>query len=454
MNRKGLLRNSLYLRHFLVGFTVLLGATTAAEAKTILTDTIPLRDRTGDYLRDSVVNPFNLNDPSVIKKTTELDPLSNRYFITEKVGDEFYYRPPTVMTFDEYLNWKAKAQERDYFERLAGLSKKKGGEKTDPFSKIDFSATQNSKLKMLLKSVGVNGKLPEVPKLDIKKMGDNLIGMIFGDPPTVDIRPQGQIDLTLGGDYRYYGNPILPTYARKTGGLLFNMDIQMNVTGNIGEKLNLSTSFNNKATFDFDNLMKIKYNSNVFSEDDIIKSIEGGNVSLPLRGSLIQGSQNLFGLKTELQFGYLRLTAIAAQQKNRRQNLAVQGGSQVQNFNIPIDQYDENRHFFLTHFNRNTFEKALKELPLINSLFSVDKIEVWVSNERNEDKEVRQIIAFADLGEPENHVDAPKRDLYQMDEGSRPGPGRRLGILYPLFPRTSLPNRDRHRRVGVWTRSG
>lgn len=400
MNKKGLLHNSSFFRHFLLGFTILIGSSVPSEAKTVLTDTIPLRDRTGDYLRDSVVHPFNLNDPSVIQKSVEFDPLSNRYLVTEKVGDDFYYRAPTVMTYDEYLDWKAKAQERDYFERLAGLSKKKGGDKIDPMSKIDFSASQNSKLKMLLKSVGVNGKLPEVPKLDIKKMGDNLIGMIFGDPPTVDIRPQGQIDLTLGGDYRSYKNPILPIYAQRTGGLLFNMDINMNVTGKIGEKLNLNTAFNNKATFDFDNLMKINYNSNVFSEDDIIKSIEGGNVNLPLRGTLIKGSQNLFGVKTELQFGYLRLTAIAAQQKNRRQNLAVQGGSQVQNFNVPIDQYDENRHFFMTHFNRNTFEKALKELPLVNSLFSIDKIEVWVSNERNEDKEVRQIVAFADLGEP------------------------------------------------------
>ena len=145
--------------------------------------------------------------------------------------------------------------------------------------------------------------------------------------------------------------------------------------------------------------MKINYNTNVFGDDDIIKAIEGGNVNLPLRGTLIQGSQNLFGVKTELQFGYLRLTAIAAQQKNRKQNLAIQGGSQVQYFNIPIDQYDENRHFFLSHYNRNTFEEALKELPLINSQFSITKIEVWVSNERNEDREVRQIIALADLGE-------------------------------------------------------
>lgn len=377
---------------------ILLGISSTTFAALVPKDTVPLRDRSGDFLRDSVVNPFNLRDPSVIEKNVEYDPLSNRYIVTEKIGDE-YYRTPVSMTFEEYLRWKSKQQEREYFDRLAGFNKKRNGESIDPLSRIDFSATQNNKLKMLLKSVGNNGKLPEVPKVDVKKIGDNLIGMIFGDPPTVDIRPQGQIDLTLGGDYRYFGNPVLPTYARRTGGLLFNMDIQMNVTGKIGEKLNLNTSFNNKATFDFDNIMKLNYNSNVWGEDDIIKSIEGGNVNLPLRGTLIQGSQNLFGIKTELQFGYLRLTALAAQQRNRRQNLSVSGGSQFQTFNIPVDQYDENRHFFLSHFNRNTFENALKTLPLINSQFSITKVEVWVSNERNEDREIRQIVALSDLGE-------------------------------------------------------
>jgi cell surface protein SprA len=386
-------------KNHLLSFFLLFSVTTFLSAHT-KTDTVPLRDRTGDYLRDSVVNSFNLRDPEVIEKNVEYDPTTNKYYITEKIGD-YYYRTPTVLTFEEYVKWKSKEQERQYFERLAGLSKKRGGEPIDPLSRVDFTNTQNSKLKMLLKSAGINGKLPEVPKLDIKRLGDNFIGMIFGDPPTVDIRPQGQIDLTLGGDYRYTGNPVLPEYARTNGGLLFNMDIQMNVTGKIGEKLNLNTSFNNKATFDFDNIMKLNYNSDVFSEDDIIKSIEGGNVSLPLRGSLIQGSQNLFGLKTELQFGHLRVTALAAQQRNRRNSVQVQGGAQFQQFNVPIDLYDENKHFFLTHFNRNGFEGALKTLPLINSQFSITKLEVWVSNERNEDKEVRQVVALTDLGEAE-----------------------------------------------------
>jgi cell surface protein SprA len=439
MNRKRLLRD------LLLGFTLFLSFTTTISAANVLTDTLPLRDRKGDYLRDSVVNPFDLRDPSSIQKGVEYDPITNRYYITEKIGDD-YYRTPTFMTFDEYMKFKAQQQERAYFEKLGGFDRKNSGEKVDPFSKVDFSNAQNSKLKMLLKTVGINGKLPSAAKLDVKKLGDNLIGMIFGDPPTVDIRPQGQIDLTLGGDYRYYANPILPTYARTTGGLLFNMDIQMNVTGKIGDKLNLNTAFNNKATFDFDQIMKINYNSNVFSEDDIIKSIEGGNVSLPLRGTLIQGSQNLFGIKTELQFGHLRVTALAAQQKNRRQNLNVQGGSQVQYFSIPIDQYDENKHFFLSHFNRNTFEDALKELPLINSQFSITKLEVWVSNERNEDREVRQIIAFADLGEGDRITNP--RSL-QVKNGAATAKGQRLpnNDVNDLYDKL-LRDNERTRSVG------
>ncbi len=413
-------------------------------------DTIPLRDRTGDYLRDSVSNSFDLRDPAIIEKKVEFDPTTNKYYITEKIGDE-YYRTPTVMTFNEYVRWKSQQQEQEYFNRLAGFARKRNTELVDPLSKIDFSATQNQKLRMLLNSVGVNGKLPEMPKLDSKKMGDNLIGMIFGDPPTVSIKPQGQIDLTLGGDYRYFGNPTLPTISRTTGGLLFNMDIQMRVTGQIGNKLNLNTAFNNKATFDFDNIMKLNYNSNVFGEDDIIKSIEAGNVNLPLRGTLIQGSQNLFGLKTELQFGYLRLTAIAAQQRNKKQNIQVQGGSQVQNFNVTIDQYDENRHFFLSHFNRNTYEKALKTLPLINSLFTITRMEVWVSNDRNDiiNTEIRPIVALEDLGETDRiynkavtHINTANTKVYSP-EGYLPD--NNSNDLYSLLK--SNPDNSRIDRV-------
>jgi len=92
----------------------------------------------------------------------------------------------------------------------------------------------------------------------------------------------------------------------------------MNVEGKIGEKLNLSTNYNTQATFDFENQLNLGYSSDAFSEDEILKNIEAGNVSLPLRGQLIKGSQNLFGLRTDLKFGYLSLSLLASQQKSQR----------------------------------------------------------------------------------------------------------------------------------------
>ncbi|MCB0629689.1 MAG: cell surface protein SprA [Saprospiraceae bacterium] len=354
-----------------------------------VTDTVPPpKERFGDYINDKNANPFDLNDPSAIEQNIEYDPATGQYIITEKIGD-FDFRPPTYMTFDEYLEYRQKKEEQDYFNRLAGIDTEGTGlSATDPFAQFDVKSS--------------------------------IIDRLFGGT-TVDIRPQGGIDLTFGFDIQRLDNPILTERQRTTGGFDFDMDIQMNVTGKIGEKLNLNTNYNTGATFDFDNQIKLDYNSDAFSEDDILKKIEAGNVSLPLRGTLIQGAQSLFGLKTELQFGHLRLTAIASQQKSQRENIQLQGGSQLQEFEVKADEYDENRHFFLSHYNRSTFEGALQNLPQINTLFQIENIEVWITNDRNEVEDVRDIVALADLGEPETLVNpesvpiitpAPYREIY------------------------------------------
>ena len=103
-----------------------------------------------------------------------------------------------------------------------------------------------------------------------------------------------------------------------------------------------------------------------------------------MRSQLIQGSQSLLGIKTEMQFGRLTVTSIMSQQRSRRQNLTIQGGSQLQEFEVTADKYDENRHFFLSHFNRNDYERALGNLPQINTLFKITKMEVWVTNTREQ----------------------------------------------------------------------
>lgn len=339
---------------------------------TSVQDTVPqIKDRLGDFVNDPNYNPFDLEDPGSINKTVEYDPESGYYIISEKVGDN-YFRPPTYMTFEEYLAWKQKQEEQNYFNQLAGVSEAGGDE----------------------------AGLDPITRFDVK---NKLLERLFGGT-TVDIRPQGSIDLTFGFNYQRVENPILTERQRTQGGFDFDMNIQMNVTGKIGEKLNLNTNYNTNATFDFDNQIKLDYNSDNFSEDEIIKKIEAGNVSLPLQGSLIQGAQSLFGLKTELQFGHLRLTALAAQQRSQSENIQIQGGSQVQEFEVRADEYDENRHFFLSHYNRSVFEPALENMPQIKTLFQLENLEVWITNDRNEVENVRDIVAFADLGEPQRLV--------------------------------------------------
>ncbi len=363
-------------------------------------DTLPpLQDRYGNFLTGSGRNVIDLKDPAVVDQSVEYDPETGMYIITEKIGND-YYRPPSYMTFNEYMKWKSEQQQKSYFKQLAGISDG---------------------------SDGISGRLDPIAKFDFKK---SLIDRLFGGS-TVDIRPQGNIDLRFGVDYSKVDNPILPVRTRKRTAFDFGMDIRMNVTGKIGEKLTLTTNYNTNAIFDFENQMKIDYNSDLFSEDEILKKIEAGNVSLPLKSNLIQGTQNLFGIKTELQFGRLRLTTILANQKSQRQNLQIDNGAETQEFEIPIDKYDQNKHFLLTHYNRETFEDALSNLPQIRSLFRILKMEVWVTNDRNQtDGGVRDIVALADLGEPKELVTVNPGPPKYLDIAGRALPDNNANDLY------------------------
>jgi cell surface protein SprA len=330
-------------------------------------DTIPLSDRFDDYLNRSNGNPYDLKDPGIVEQKVEYDPETGQYIITETIGEN-YYTYPTYMTFSEYLEWRAKKQEQAYFNNLTGID--------NEF--ITFSNIEDP-----------------IEQFDIR---NDLIDRLFGGNE-ITVEPKGNIDITLGADYQKVLNPNLPINQQRRGGFDFDMDINMGLNAKIGEKLNLDFNYNTNATFSFENKFKLKFDSEAFSEDDIIKNIEAGDVSLPLNSSLIQGNQSLFGLKTELQFGRLFLTTVISQQRSEQENVTVQNGAQWQEFEVRADEYDENRHFLLSHYNRDAYAEALEALPQIQSLFRVTRAEVWVTSINNEYQDLRQIVAIADLGE-------------------------------------------------------
>lgn len=333
-------------------------------------DTIPLKD----WSSDSKKNPFDLKDPKVIDQKIEYDPVSGQYIKTEKIGNE-PIKPSSYMSFEEYLDFKSRQQDKEYMQNLAGSS---SGKKY------------------------LQGLVDPISKMDLKR---NLSDRLFGGLG-IEINPRGNIDLTVGGFYSFVDNPILLPRQRWQANPDFDMKIQMEVAGSIGDKLKLNTNYNSLSSFDFENQLKLNYDSEKFTEDDIIKKIEAGNVSLPLRSSLIKGSQNLFGIKTEWQFGYLRLTGLVSQQRARQENIRTRGGGLVQEFQLRPDQYDENRHFFLSPFNFETYELALSNLPEINSQFKIKDIEVWITEDNPNSREVnvRDIIALADLGTAEGQL--------------------------------------------------
>jgi len=324
----------------------------------------PLQDTRGDKFSWNYNNPFDINDTAIIKQDIEYDPLTNQYYITEKVGD-IIYRKPTYLTFDEMYRLQSEKQEMDYF---------------------------NQRSQTLL---DLNRKVSRPPPHVYDKLFDRMFG-VGPEGLKVDIKPQGTIDLTMGYQGQVIKNPTLPESARKNGGLDFNMNTNLNINASIGDKLKLPISYNTLANFDYENQLKLDYKG---MDDEILKSVEAGNISFQTKGTLLSSPQSLFGVKTQLQFGKFFITAAIASQKSQQQSLALQGGGLSQNINKKLDDYDENRHFLLAQYFKDNYNTAMSNLPVVNSQVQIMRMEVWVTNKTGATTNTRSIVGFMDLGE-------------------------------------------------------
>lgn len=308
--------------------------------------------------------PLDAPLPENVKTTVEYDLRSGSYVMRTKVGDT-EITTPFSMNDKEYYEFSARNELAEYWKELNTKAEVNNEEK---FSITDMKF-----------SLGPADK-------------------VFG-PGGVQIRTQGSAELIFSVRTNKLDNPALTERMRKTIVPVFDEKIQLNVTGSVGDKVNFNMNYNTESTFDFDQkLLKLNYKGN---EDDIVQSIQAGNVSMQLNSSLISGSTALFGVRTDLKFGKLNISAIASQQESETQTVSSRGGAQTSKFEIGIDNYDENRHFFIGHYFRNNFEPAMSRLPFISSGITVNRIEVWVTNKRGNYNEARNIIAFMDLGETE-----------------------------------------------------
>jgi cell surface protein SprA len=238
----------------------------------------------------------------------------------------------------------------------------------------------------------------------------------------LQITTRGHIELGTGWRQTVTDNPALPQQLRRRNMFDLTPQIQLNINARLGDRISFDMNYNTDATFEFDvRRLRLAYQGD---ENSIIRNIEAGNVSISTGNSLIDGGTALFGIKSDLQFGRLRVNAILSQQESERQTITSRGGVQTTPFEFSADQFDENQHFFLAHYFRNRYDHAMSRLPYVQSAISITRMEVWVTNRRGNFDQVRNIVAFADLGEhshihnpmwtPQGSVSAPHNDANSL----------------------------------------
>ena len=306
---------------------------------------------------------LDLRFPENIKQQVLYNDSTNTYVIGSKIGDS-YLNTPVVMTPEEYQRWSERREREQFFRKKdAENVEKKGKEKFD-FADMKFNIGPAEK--------------------------------IFG-PGGVRIKTQGTAELKLGANFKSVENPSLPERNRKTKAVDFDEKININVTGKVGDKVNMSLNYNTDATFDFDTKnLKLRYEG---KEDEIIKLVEAGNVTFPSNNSLIQGASSLFGVRTDLQFGKLKLQTVISQKNSTSKSVSSKGGTQTTPFELNVANYEENRHFFLGKYFRELYDGAMQRLPVITTGIEITRIEVWVTNKSGTTANSRNIVALADLGE-------------------------------------------------------
>ena len=314
-------------------------------------------------LSDLYQSPLDLQRPDNMKYDVVYNDTLNRFVIGNRMGNT-WLSAPIMLTPEEYNSWTEMNERSAFFRKKNDeIYQTKGKEKFD-FSDMHFDLGPAEK--------------------------------IFG-PGGIRVRTQGSAELKLGMNKKSIDNPSLPIRNRKTTMMNFDEKINLNVNGKVGDKVNMNLNYNTDATLDYDaQNMKLKYDG---KEDEIIKLVEAGNVSFPSNSSLVKGASSLFGVRTDMQFGKLKLQMVASQKKSASKSVSSKGGVQLTPFEINVADYEENRHFFLSRYFRNQYDRWMQKLPNLVTGVTINRVEIWVTNKTGTTANTRNIVALTDLGE-------------------------------------------------------
>lgn len=360
-------------------------------------------------------SPIDLRDPSNIETKVEYDVKHNVYLFRTKIDNDEWVTPFTLNP-QQYLDYSLKESMSRYFKQ----------KNDETFAKKD------EKEAFSLKDIKVN-------------MG--ALERIFG-PGGVQLKTQGYVELSMGLKNTSTDNPTLSQKNRNRTMFDFNEKIQVNVNASVGDKVNFGLNYDTEATFDFDSKKaKLAYEG---KEDEIIRYLEAGNVSMSTTNSLITGATSLFGIRADLQFGKLKINTVISQKETQSKSASSSGGVQTSSFEFKADQYDENQHFFLSQYFRDNFDDGMSKLPYVQSSILITKIEVWITNKQSNWDNARNIVAFADMGEYDKIGNTKKWNK----QGSLNIPSNRANNLYSTINSTYSAARNKDQVNNVLTAAG
>ncbi|MEH0007144.1 MAG: cell surface protein SprA [Flavobacteriales bacterium] len=298
----------------------------------------------------------------------------NRFIIVQKLS-KYAMRPPVVMSSEAYGAYVVRQQMLKYYRYKSR------------------NADEEKRREMEQHGMGLVGNLWQDLRMESRIFRDVLGGKYF------QLMLQGYAAVGFSSLFQKVGNPQVPEVSRHHFSIHFDPHIKLPLVVQIGRHLSLRSNYDTQSTFSFENRFNLDY-QNPDEADKILKGFSVGDVTANFRNDLIGGVQNLFGARTDLQFGKTYVSAVFSQHRSRTRDINIKGGSAVTDFDIRALDYEENTHYFLTQFFRDHYDEWLQNYPVITSGLHISRIEVWVLNTRSAATEnTRNVLAFADLGE-------------------------------------------------------
>lgn len=311
-----------------------------------------------------------------------------RYLLEYRYGDR-RYGLPIIREREEYAELRIR---QDLAESWANLQREQRNRLGEQRGLLDFSLT-------------------------IPGGRQSAFTTIFGTPE-VNLRVNGTATMNVGASIQKSEDPFLPPDQQTRVDPTFDQNLQLNIQGTIGDKLTIQTDWDTERQFDFQNRLRIAYTG---YDDEIIKNIEMGNVSMQTGNSLIRGGGALFGIKSIVEMGPLRFTSIVSQQKGDSNVETLSGGSQEQAIQIRPADYENDRHFFLDFHTRQRFEQSLANPQQLRQTLQIADVNVWILKENIQTEEgARRAVALVDYGvagNPDGSYAPPSNQSDPFDDG-------------------------------------